>query len=363
MTIPDSDSASAVVALATSVDGPVPGDRDGLVARLGEVERLLAWVHARKLAVVRELARVSSVAEGDVAAVCRVTMGAADRMVQQARQLDGVPGVAEALTDGSITAAHAEVLAASLRAQDPAVSRVMRSRVDELIDAAKAKSVESFRRHLASVSREIREGLGISRVGRQRHDTRCRTWVDKETGMWHLAGAFDPTLAVEMIPQLDAVLAQLYALAVPEHCPVDPIAKQDHLRALALAAIVTGKLPNGDRLPVRAGGVDISVVVDVTKETVEIDWGSGLEVPVEFLIDLLSRPGTKIHGIAVRDGVVVWAPGRLDCGRESRLANRAQRRALRAMYKTCAIGGCEVEFDHCDAHHIHPWEHGGTSDL
>ncbi|MGD9795963.1 MAG: HNH endonuclease signature motif containing protein, partial [Acidimicrobiia bacterium] len=42
---------------------------------------------------------------------------------------------------------------------------------------------------------------------------------------------------------------------------------------------------------------------------------------------------------------------------------RAQRRALRAMYKTCAIGGCEVEFDHCDAHHIHPWEHGGTSDL
>ncbi|MGD9796193.1 MAG: hypothetical protein AB7V43_22230, partial [Acidimicrobiia bacterium] len=150
MTIPDSDSASAVVALVASVDGPLPCDRDGLVARLGEVERLLSWVHARKLAVVRELARVSSVAEGDVAAVCRVTMGAADRMVQTARLLDGVPGVAEELTDGSITAAHVEVLAASLRAQDPAVSRVMRSRVDELIDAAKAKSVESFRRHLAS---------------------------------------------------------------------------------------------------------------------------------------------------------------------------------------------------------------------
>ena len=32
----------------------------------------------------------------------------------------------------------------------------------------------------------------------------------------------------------------------------------------------------------------------------------------------------------------------LDCGREQRVANRAQRRALRAMYRTCGYPGCDI---------------------
>ena len=53
----------------------------------------------------------------------------------------------------------------------------------------------------------------------------------------------------------------------------------------------------------------------------------------------------------------------LDVGREARLANRAQRRALRKLYRSCAHPGCEVRFDDCRVHHVDWWEHLGPTDL
>ena len=50
-------------------------------------------------------------------------------------------------------------------------------------------------------------------------------------------------------------------------------------------------------------------------------------------------------------------------GRSRRLATRAQRRALRSMYATCAHPGCPVPFDRTEVHHVRPWEDGGSSDL
>ena len=65
----------------------------------------------------------------------------------------------------------------------------------------------------------------------------------------------------------------------------------------------------------------------------------------------------------VRNGVVLHAPGNLNLGRTTRLANRAQRRALRGLYATCAIPGCGVRYDHCKLHHVIWWRHGGRTDL
>ena len=53
----------------------------------------------------------------------------------------------------------------------------------------------------------------------------------------------------------------------------------------------------------------------------------------------------------------------LNCGREHRVANRAQRRALRAMYRTCGYPGCDVVFDRCDIHHVIEWLRHGSTDL
>ena len=57
------------------------------------------------------------------------------------------------------------------------------------------------------------------------------------------------------------------------------------------------------------------------------------------------------------DGVV------LDEGRSRRTATVEQRRALRAMHRSCVHPDCAVGFEHCDIHHITPWWDGGTSNL
>ena len=70
-----------------------------------------------------------------------------------------------------------------------------------------------------------------------------------------------------------------------------------------------------------------------------------------------------ITAVVVRNGVVLHAPGELNLGRTTRLANRAQRRALRALYSCCSIPGCTVAYDRCKLHHIIWWRNNGTTDL
>jgi hypothetical protein len=53
----------------------------------------------------------------------------------------------------------------------------------------------------------------------------------------------------------------------------------------------------------------------------------------------------------------------LDVGMARRTATRAQRRALRAMHRTCAHPDCTVPFDACRIHHVIPWRLGGPTDI
>ncbi len=92
-----------------------------------------------------------------------------------------------------------------------------------------------------------------------------------------------------------------------------------------------------------------------------VDWGIPVELPVKVLTDLVAR--ADVDTVVVRDGAIVHAPGRLDLGRTTRLANAAQRRALRALYPTCAIPDCPVRFDHGKIHHVRWWRRGGRTDL
>ena len=72
---------------------------------------------------------------------------------------------------------------------------------------------------------------------------------------------------------------------------------------------------------------------------------------------------SDVHAVVIRNGVVLYAPGDLDVGRANRLANRAQRRALRGLYRGCAIPGCSVGYDRCKLHHVIWWRNGGRTDL
>ena len=109
---------------------------------------------------------------------------------------------------------------------------------------------------------------------------------------------------------------------------------------------------------------EVVVVVDTRASGGDgpaVDWGIPVELPVKVLTDLVAR--ADIHTVVVRDGAIVHAPGRFDLGRTTRLANAAQRRALRAIYPRCAIPDCPTRFDHCKIHHVRWWRRGGRTDL
>lgn len=60
--------------------------------------------------------------------------------------------------------------------------------------------------------------------------------------------------------------------------------------------------------------------------------------------------------------VVVSADGtRLLLGHETRLANAVQRRALRVLYRSCAL--CDTAFDMCQIHHVGWYSLGGYTDI
>jgi hypothetical protein len=241
---------------------------------------------------------------------------------------------------------------------DPAQREELLGRVDALVDVAEHASQAEFARRVRDEARRLQAADGMDILDRQRRATSLRTWVDLE-GMWNLKASFDPLTGVRLDARLRDTLEALFATTTPDTCPTDPGAKQDHLRALALAdLILTGGTAS------KPGRPEYVVVVDADAPTgggPSTEFSIPVEVPWRVLAELAGD--ADIHTVVIRNGVVLHAPGNLNLGRTTRLANRAQRRALRGLYSTCAIPGCGVRYDHCKLHHVIWWRHGGCTDL
>jgi len=213
----------------------------------------------------------------------------------------------------------------------------------------------------------------VSRLERQKRAVRLKWWKDVE-GMWRLDGRFDPESGLCLDARIrKAVDALFHGGGIPDGAPADPIERQHFLAAHALMALINGTRnagraneESGTSSDVNVGpnlGPDITVVIDATTfldgrhDHTRIDLGLGLAdsgLPVET-IRRWACLGTVTPVIVSADG------RRLLLGREKRLANRHQRRALRVLYPTCAL--CDTAFEHCDIHHLHPWETGGRTDI
>jgi hypothetical protein len=176
------------------------------------------------------------------------------------------------------------------------------------------------------------------------------TTVDRE-GMYVLNARMHPELGHAVFNMLDAETARLV--------------KQGGDRAAdrrAIAAEALGNLVTGGHQAARPHEAEVRVHVSAdrliddtcTHGVCELDDGTPMPTPS---VRRMLCNGTIVPIIIDTDGVAI------DAGREYRLANRHQRRALRAMYRTCAFAGCEVPFARCEIHHILEWELFGPTDL
>ena len=260
------------------------------------------------------------------------------------------------MADGAINVDHLNLLARSVAGLDQDTKARLSARDGFLTDVASRTTSAEFGRTLRDEIRRAQHDDGIDRLQRQRRNTRLRTWTDHETGMWCLRGEFDPETGAILQQRLNNAVEALFHDTTPDTCPTDPLDKQHHLRALALFSLTSGKNSG------RAGSIDMSVLIDATTllegvhEHSVIDCGLGIELPVETL--------RRMACCAEITPIIVGADGvHLELGRTTRLANRAQRRALRAMYRGCAIPGCCVAWDYVVIHHLHWYRNGGPTDI
>jgi hypothetical protein len=341
-----------IAAVRAAVDPDAALVQSGLVA----VREARAWLDAQHAGLVSQLNAVSSFPESAIAESDKCGLGAAGKSKERAETLEATPSLADALEEGAITAGHVDAVTRTSKSLDADQRDELLERADELAAVAAATTVDEFRRRLELEARQLQRSDGMDRLDRQRRATSLRTWVDGE-GMWNLNGRFDPVTGLALSARINSAVEALFAESTPDTCPTDPFAKQDHLRALALVRLLEGTAPG------KPGRSEIVAVIDADApgDGPVIEWALPVEIPARILAELAGT--ADVHAVVVRNGVVLYAPGELDQGRTSRLANRAQRRALRGLYRTCGIPGCTVAYDRCKLHHVIWWRHGGRTDL
>jgi hypothetical protein len=350
------ERAGRIIAVRDDVAASDDLIESGLVA----VREVQAWAEAQHAALVAKLSS-DGFPEARVANAARTSIGAAVKSTQRSRTLTSTPKLAETLGDGQTTAGHVDAVT-RVAAQLPQAQRsVLFDRVDALADVAAVSTVEQFARRVALEAKRIQADDGLDRLERQRRAVRTSSWVDAD-GMWNVRGRFDPVTGVRLASKLSTTVEALFAEAVPDGCPEDPVEKQKFLTGHALAALIDGTAGVA-----RSGRSEYVVVVDADADLTThgpgpvAEWPIPVEIPARVLAELAGD--ADVHAVVVRNGVVLHAPGELNLGRTTRLANRAQRRALRGLYRGCAIPGCTVAYDRCNLHHLIWWRRGGATDL
>ena len=369
----------------------VDGWLTGLRARVAERRAELTRDALDDLAVAADAAREDGVEPPllglgrswdpatDHTIIIRQRSRSTERDLARARTLRQLAALAVSLEAGRVTADHVDAVTAAIRDLTPDQLSAVRDRVSELVVQAEAVGADLFARHLRTWITKVTFDDGLRTLARQRRATSLRVWTDRESGMVRLSGQFDPERGSFLAHHLQTALDHHKTLPIPDDAPDDPGARIDHLRALALLDLATNGTSTGAPGSGSGSGVgraDMIIVVDhhtlthrpdTSHDGDDSDPGDGHRVinevgpyGIPLPADTLRRlacTATITPAVIGDDGVI------LTLGRTTRLANRAQRRALRAMYPTCAIDGCDTPFDWCHIHHIHWWEHGGLTDI
>ena len=335
---------SAVLSL---IDADPLADVAACRRELEHVRAVRGAVDARELKVLGRLDELASESpifpEEEVAKAAKSSLSRATRVRARKKACDDVPAVGDALAKGDTTGDRVDALAKATAGMTADELARMAEHGAQIADAAANASDRAYRELLERIAGKARENDGLDRLERQRRACRLR-WSTGADGMWRLSGAFDPVQGTEMEGRLRNVIEGLFHGNVPEVAPVDPFERQEYLAALALMSIFDGTAT--------ASGVpDVTVVIDAETllngcrhDRSIVDAGLGrFGLPIET-VRRWACVGTVTPVVVGDDGV------RLFLGRETRLANRAQRRALRVLYRTCAL--CDVPFEHTQAHHV-----------
>jgi Domain of unknown function (DUF222) len=351
-----------------------------------------ARVDAGEVALARRLRDFTALTDDEVSRAAQRHSRHGNRIRERADTAAAIPSLGDAFDSGDVSGEHVDAVSKAVKAAPAEVRDRLRDAADKIVEAISRSALtpDDVAQRLAEETKRLEADDGIARLERQRRATRLRTWTDKHDGMFRISGCFDPYSGVAIQGRLHAAMAAMFASGIPDFAPDDPGERQDFLRALAFMALTAGvpaehekagaeESDGGDSVndadlawapfattgPPRFGRPEVIVVVDHTTLDPNgrpiVDWGRPVNLPFACITDLAQR--AAVFGFVVKNGNVVDPNGELDLGRTTRLANRAQRRALRVLYPTCAVPGCCVQYEFTEPHHLKFWRDGGKTDL
>ena len=358
---------------------------------LSHTRRLQGWLHASEARLTSKLtehhaAGQSAPAADSLTRTGGVSAAEARRKERRSKTINDSPTFGAALANGDIGAEHVDQLGAATVSLGNDVKAALLNSHNELLNAARNQTPEKFGRTVRNKVRALEADHGIERNRQQRKQTFISHRINHETGMHEGRFAFHPELGARIFSAIDRqVLTAIQAgTARGEAEFVNRTVDHNQLAAEALGDIVTTANINiktlesvesnaqhdaadhgatAGSLECRAIEADITVIVDYATAT-SGEFHDHSVCETSYGADLPPASVQRLLCNGRITPIFVDANGNpFNLGRTVRHANRSQRRALRALYRSCGFPGCDVGFWRCEMHHILPWELGGPTDL
>lgn len=367
---------------------------------IGEVDRAITRLQALRLDLVRaaDRAQVSAAtgASGTaawLASATRADTTSASRDVKLAMALgDSLPATREALAQGALSTAHAQVIATTTGRLPESLTDRERSRIESAL-VERAKLVDpgtlrtTARRALAAAERSQAEVDAhedeVVRSEEDRAQARARlSWHDNQDGT--LSGHFTvPILAGHMLVKAIQQLAspRRFAQRAAQEARDDAALRGESLTASGTRERVWEAFrSNPDEWAHRYGSAFAELLEHLPTDRLsgKVNATVLVTMDVETLRDSAKAKvsetdtGTVVSAgqarrLACSAGLVPLVLGGashpLDLGRTGRFFSEHQRTALAARYNSCAANGCDRPYSWTELHHQDPWSRGGATDL
>jgi len=323
--------------------------RDVAVVR-GKADQLEAAI-ARRLADLHATGEAKPVADA-LGYSAKRSRRAAEQAERRSGVLGNTPGLNTALGTGKVGVEHADAVANAAGRLDDDQRAALFAKDDRITEHAASSSPETFRRWLNKTVDAITADDGLARAAQQHDAVTASVTRNDDTGMFHLFAKLTPEQGNRVRRRLDAEAAVLAKRNEFTRM------RSDQLLGHALDRIIAGQGSLGGMAP-----PEVAVLIDLATLTgrarhdrTVCELSDGTAIPVATARRLACEANI-IPVVLDGDGMP------LDVGRRHRLATAPQRTALRTMYRTCAVAGCDRHFDVCHVHHLAEWDELGETNL
>jgi hypothetical protein len=330
-------------------------DRDQLAGFVTQLSRVRSWCAAAEVRVSRRTRQLAAEGHSESAAALLADGGRCSskdaHTASERETICGVmPSFEDALATGAVTAAHVDALAAATRnLNDQLLAEFAACQADLLTDAGHQR-VEVFERGCRDLARHIAAQASansdVDELDQQRNNSSVRQWTNKVTGMRNTLLSLDPVRDAELWTAVRAKLASLRQ-ADQNQTPWEQLQVEAFIATVASGDAVS-------RVPQVGVLVDYQTICDGLHANSICELDNGTPIPVST-VRRLCCDANVFPVVLGGDGEV------LDVGQSVRTATPAQRKALRAMHRTCAHPGCRTVIDDCRMHHVEFFRHGGDT--